>query len=527
MPTPELTNLGKDDIERLRKLAMEDLFVFAKGVLGFDWLTPHIHLPLCRLLENYRKNKRLMIVLPRGWLKTTLCSQAYPLWRGIRDSNVRVMLVQNTFTNACSKLDVIAGMVDKNPLFRTLFPEVLPEARSRWKSESRCLRRTRNLDASTFEAAGTRTQVTSRHYNVIIEDDTVAPDLDDLGQENLCPTKVEVDQAIGWHRIVPPLLVNPSQDQILVVGTRWFEKDLISWIKANDPTFVVYERSCREDKDGKSSESGEVTYPERFDAPALESLRNTMGPYLFSCLYLNKPIRSKDMIFQPEWIRYYETPPLNLICTTTVDPAGDPEDTKGEADWNVVLTVGKDLETGLIYVLEYTRKRCSPGELLTDLFRHVRTYHPVKVGLETTQYQKSLKYWIRERQRKESTHFLVESLTHTRKSKNARIMGLQPLLANGALRFRPHMKALINELIAFPYGEQDDVLDALASQLELLQATVSLSEQALEFQDIDPFDFSVAVKEITQRHERTKTKKYYDLVSPTSRLELSPLESPL
>jgi hypothetical protein len=34
-------------------LAKADLYVFAKGVLSLGWLTPEIHMPLCRLLELY------------------------------------------------------------------------------------------------------------------------------------------------------------------------------------------------------------------------------------------------------------------------------------------------------------------------------------------------------------------------------------------------------------------------------------------------------------------------------------------
>ena len=163
-------------------------------------------MPLCEKLENYKENTRMQFVLPRGWLKTTLCSQAYPMWRACKDPSIRVLLTQNTYKNAVSKLKPIKANFESNPLLRTLFPEVLPNNRSTWTGDSLCLNRPKAFNESTFEAAGVRTQVTSRHYDIIIEDDTVAPDFDELGGQALLPTKDQVEQAIGWHRLASPLL---------------------------------------------------------------------------------------------------------------------------------------------------------------------------------------------------------------------------------------------------------------------------------------------------------------------------------
>lgn len=498
----------------LRELAQRDLYVFAKGVLGFDWLVPHIHLPLCRLLERFDEYPKLKITLPRGWLKTTLCSQSYPMWRAISNPNVRCLLVQNTFGNAVAKNRVINATFKGNDLFRTLWPEILPDRNCVWKQESMCIKRPKTtLTESTFEAAGAGTQVTSRHYDLIDEDDTVAPDLSDLGEQNLCPTKEDIVQAIGWHRLVPPLLVDPSKSQNLVVGTRWFEKDELSWIEENEPSFVSYTRSCREDSFGESCEDGEITYPERFNAKVLAGIRETLGPYMFSCLYLNKPLRSQDMVFDQEWIKYYETEPEGLICYTTVDPAGDPEETKSDPDFNVVLTTGKSLSNGIIYVLGYWRKRCNPSELISEVFKQVRKWHPVKVGVESVQYQASLKYWIKERMRKQNIYFLIEGLTHGRRSKNMRIMGLQPLVNSGKLRFRVWMTGLTNELLSFPLGAHDDLIDALSMQLDLWALTVTEKKRKEAAFGVDPMDVTSAIEELQERRGKLRGKGVMDVMS--------------
>ncbi len=494
--------LNNDQIAELRKHAEDSLYFFAKGILGMDWMSPEIHGPLCEMLEN-PKNKRIKFTLPRGWLKTSLCSQAYPMWRACKNPNLRILLAQNTYKNAVSKLKPIKFAFEQNVLLKSLFPEVIPDSSCTWTLDSLCLRRSKSAAESTFEAAGVRTQVTSRHYDIIIEDDTVAPDFDELGSEALCPTKDDIEQAIGWHKLVPPLLTDMRLGQNLVVGTRWFEKDLLSWIDEKEPHFKSYTRACLENEKGEADENGKPVYPKRFDRQVLEELRATMGPYLFSCLYMNKPIRSSDMIFQPEWFRYYDTSPMvsNMAVFTTVDLAGDPEETKTDPDYNVVMTTGKCRQSGAIFVLDYFRKKCNPGELIDAIFTHVRLYHPVKVGIEAVAYQGTLAYWIKERMRKENLHFFVEGFTHGRRNKNVRIMGLQPMFASGSIMMRRHMGELVNELQSFPLGANDDLIDALASQQPLWGRVGTVKEDKKRVDWKNPFLFENIEAEIRGRLE--------------------------
>ncbi len=502
MAEKTLQSIPPETLALYRKMAQEDLYFFCRGILGYDWLVPHIHQPVCALLQN-SSNTRLRIVLPRGWLKSTICSVGYPCWLGVRNPNIRVLIAQNTFTNATKKLAGIRSQFKSNQLLKTLFPEVIPDRSHTDKSEAFELRRPKPHEEATFEAAGIRTQVVSRHYDVIIEDDTVAPDLDELGEDNMVPTKDDIEKAIGWHKLSLPLLTNPGTGRILIVGTRWFEKDLISWNTDHEPSYKGHSRACRE-SNGEPDESGPAVYPERFSDKVLEEMEAALGPYMFSCLYMNKPIRSDNMVFQPEWFTFYETPPEDLICYTTVDLAGDPEESKGkETDFNVVMTCGKDLVTGRIYVLDYFQRRCNPSDLIAALFSHVRRFHPVKVGIESVAYQKSMIYWIKERMRSEGEYFWVEPITHGRRSKGSRIQGLQPLVNSGNLLMRSGHKALLGEMTAFPYGAHDDVIDALSMQLPMWAQTRSVKE-ARRIEEGDPWSVDGAMRELEGKAQKKK-----------------------
>ena len=504
--------------ELLREKGKSDLYFFAKGVLQFDRLNPRIHKPVCRLLELYegyndslarpwreyrrvllqsfrkrgversewkerlreikkRGIKRLAILMPRGWFKTTLVSIAYPIWRAVRDPNVRILIAQNTATNARSKGAELGEVILQSSFLRILYPEIIPTPRERWNVDGRCVPRDKAFAEATFEFVGRGTQVTSRHYNVIIEDDTVAPEKEDMGEDNVLPSQVDVSQAIGWHKLVPPLLDQVDKDQNIVVGTRWFEMDLLQWVMTEEKDFIVFMWAAREDERGRPSIQGEPVWKERFSEEVLRNLENSMGPYLFSCLYLNTPIRSDEMTFRPEWIRYYDVEPPTLMTFTTVDLAGDPMDSKGVVDENVVITCGKDMSEGRVYVLDYDAGRYSPSKVIDLIFSHVRKWHPVAVGIESVAYQRSLIHWIRQRQVNENLYFSIQALTNVKQSKEIRIRGLQPLVQNGMLLFRRGMERVISQLLVFPLGRHDDIIDALSMQLQLWRVAPSRREE--------------------------------------------------
>ena len=503
------------DLDLIRAHARQSLYFFAKGILGFDWLVPDIHGDVCLMLEDHSK-RRKKFVLPRGWLKTTVCTQAYPIWRGVHDPNLRVLLAQNNQDNARKKLKVIREQFEMNQLLRALYPEVLPTSNCVWSASSLCLNRSKAYPESTFECIGVRGQPTSRHYNIIIEDDTVAPDFDELGQETLAPSHDDVRKAVAWHSLALPLLTNPSTDEIIVVGTRWYEHDLMSHIERNEPQYAVIERSCREDKNGVSDPRGMVTYPERFDEDVLAEYEATLGPYFFSTLMLNRPVSIGDMLFRAEWFHQYEElpPRQSLHVYTTIDPATDPElssSRSDDLDYSVVMTCGKDMITGNIYVLDYFRERCNPGDMAAAIFEQVLTWRPIVVGYEDVAYQKSLDYWLKELMRQRSQFFILEPIKRVgRKSKETHIAGLQPIAASGALYLRNWMKELMTEFLSFPRGSHDDLIDALAMQTQLWRRTRSKREMRQSLERTDPFSLDAAIASIRARHRTHRDSIIFD-----------------
>ena len=143
----------------------------------------------------------------------------------------------------------------------------------------------------TFEAAGSGTDITSRHYDVVIEDDTVAPKKDKISGLVKQPTQNEIEKAIGFHKLVHPLLVHPTKSQIVVVGTRWAVRDLLGWLDVNAPEYFTINRKARE---------GGVAIWDRFNEDVLNELERVMGPYMYAMLLENTPTASINQVFKRE-----------------------------------------------------------------------------------------------------------------------------------------------------------------------------------------------------------------------------------
>lgn len=495
----EVVGGGPVDLERCRT----DLFYFAREVLGYSLLEESIHGPLCRMLAD-ASNRRVAVCLPRGWFKSTVCSVAFPVWLAVHDPNVRILVVQNTMDNAVLKLRSIGAHFEENALLRRLYESAMPTPSCVWTDRAKSLPRSKAHAEPTFSAAGVRTRIVSRHYDVIIEDDTAAPELDDLGLEGgLLPTADQMEQAIGWHNLAQPLLTDLQKGRIVVVATRWFERDLLSYIREKQPQYVWYERAAVE-RDGVADDSGELVWPSRFGREVLDELKQTMGPYFYNALYLNRPVSTADAVFKPEWFKHYRAEQWAELVKdkraatyTTVDMATDPALAKGVTDYTAVVTCTKLLDTGEIYVRRVTRRRMNVVEMVDAVLEHCIEFDPVRVGVEAISFQRVLMYALQERMRQMDRFWTVELLHTGTRSKEQRISALQPLFAAGKVFLMPEHAILESELLAFPRGKFDDCADALSMQLQVMGRTGYWQDKQIEVNN--PLSIGATVKYLQRR----------------------------
>lgn len=215
---------------------------------------------------------------------------------------------------------------------------------------------------------------------------------------------------------------------------------------------VVYEKAIRDD--------GSLFFPERLTREFLDNARKVMGSYLWSNQYQNEVIPRDEIVFRPEWIRYYTELPSRKHTFAFVDPAISLED---GADYTGVVVVDVDV-TNSWYVRVAQRYRITPTQTVDLIFKIIKEYQPMCIGVESVAYQKALIYMIDVASRDKRVIAPIKEIKPDNQvSKEYRIQGLVPRFEWGRIFLSKGFTDLEDELSSFPRAKHDDLLDALAN----------------------------------------------------------------
>jgi len=451
---------------------LDNFSYFCQAFLDDKYYDAIFHTDLCHFVQS--AGNQILIVLPRTFLKTTIVGQMFALWLASRNPSIRILVTSNTTPNAQKTVRSIRSVIEGNPLYRYYFPELIPHfSKVRWSDSCACLNRPEDYPEGTFEAAGIGANIIRRHFNVIIEDDTVAPKKDELTGQEAMPSKEDIEKAIGFHRLTIPLLIN-EDDIRIVIGTHWASYDLLNYVKENEK-FAIYDRKCYLD-------DGSPLY-KRFSLKRLQTIKEGMGMYMFSMLYLNQPLAKEFMAFNPDWFRYYEEDELPKIDETviTIDPA-DPPTGKKSQDYSAIVSVAHTKKG--MYIRRYRRRRLTDGQLIKEGMDMAEMDNAYKIRIETNKYA-HLEAGFREEMAKRNKYYSIDAVKAKLIQKEARIKNrLSPLFENGVVYMKKGMRELEEELTTFPHGRHDDLIDALSWQVHRYQAT-DYPEKSEEKQVID------------------------------------------
>lgn len=464
----------------LREACLARFAYFACLMQDEGWFDP-IHAILCdSIQEEIEKPSRgdgiskMLVVMPRGSLKSTIITKLLPIWLTIRDKNIRCLICANTNPNASKKIEDIRGLYEKNELFRALFPELQPDRDDRWTNVAASVSRTAAYPEATYESAGLKTKIISRHYNLIIEDDTMAPDDSDMHMEGgellIIPSLEDINRAIGWHKLAYPLLVPKGQRVRIVVTTRWAEEDLADHVQKKEH-YKVFDVPA--EKDGK------ITFTNFYSREQLDQLHEDFGTYIYSLLYLNKPVMAKDKKFKEEWFHTVQAQevPVDGTAVISIDPAIGQD--AGNCDTAIIRCVHK---RPLIYVTHVIRGRFTPAETISHTLNLVEldyenTSH---IMCEANGYQMALVYGLNDAM-KERRIFKSVQEVFAKQAKTSRIEAMQPLFQSGRVIFVEGIDSqLRSQLVQYPYGKLVDVIDALAQQLLNYRGTFKKKEEEVK-----------------------------------------------
>lgn len=183
--------------------------------IDFNDVNPRTHGEIIYNLESDAKRK--LITVPRGSLKSSIASIAYPIFKILRDPNERILIDTEVYSNAVLYLRAIKTIL-KSEAFMDVFGNLEGDV---WQEQSIVVStRTKTYKEPTITCGGIGTTRVGMHYSTIIGDDYNS-------REN--SKSREHAQKVVDHFRYNLNILEPTGEYV-IIGTRYSENDLIGFI---------------------------------------------------------------------------------------------------------------------------------------------------------------------------------------------------------------------------------------------------------------------------------------------------------
>jgi predicted phage terminase large subunit-like protein len=212
---------------------------------------------------------------------------------------------------------------------------------------------------------------------------------------------------------------------------------------------------------GIYDEDGRSIFERKLPTSFLDSIKRAQGPYVFANQYLNEIIPTELQSFKREWLVYYNSLPSSIHNFMFIDPAISQADS---ADFTGVVVVAVDADKRW-YVRYARRHKITPPQIIELIFALAKEFDPQIIGIEDVAYQKALLYFMDEEMRRRNVLLPIKGVKPpTDRNKQMRILGaLVPRFFSGTVMLNRGLTDLELELLKFPRGSHDDLIDALAA----------------------------------------------------------------
>lgn len=397
-------------------------------------------------IKEQRTGKRYVWAAPRGHAKSTLMSLIVPIWWAVHGYKKYIILVADTSHQAEGFLAAIIHEFEENDLLRTEY-DVTPAMDRKGQPVAWRDREIALANGVTIAAYGAGKAIRGTKRGESRPDAIV---VDDLENDEHVRTEDQRNKLDGWF-LRALLNLGDLDTDIYMVGTV-IHYDSVLARRLEDEAWTSHKWRAL-------SDDGTVLWPEKWSREALDKKRNEIGSNAFAGEFQNDPTRGDAGIFRDGWIRYHEliTVPENLPTFAGVDLAISQKET---ADKTAIVIVA--LGDNEVFVLDAYTDRLSFGEAEQAIIARCRDCS--LTGIESNAYQVAMAEQLMRR----SPLPIREIFVH--KDKVTRAVELSAHVEAGRVKFRKGDKSqqeLIKQLLDFPLGSRDDLVDALGYAVKL------------------------------------------------------------
>ncbi len=433
---------------------------------------------ICEALEDVERyivsegkegTGRLIINIPPGHGKTLHASVLFPAWFMGRNPDKKVILASYGASLSEKASRDVRNLMESQEYqkvfgrmaIRANVPnpvEVDPEGRSvqSWEIHKRL---------GGLTAAGVGGPLIGRRTNLFVIDDP-HKDRDEAESDTMRQNVWEWYTSVALTRL-------QKGGAVVIIMQRWHEDDLVGRLLERHPeewkTIVL--PAIADENDPMKRRPGEVLAPDMFDMNWLMQYKNVAPPRDWFSMYQQVPTAADGDVFRKEWFQYSDLPDKNDIsygiqiwdCAMTE---------KEENDWSACATLYVTRDG--VHVADIYRGHLSFPDLKARMFDQYnqwnRFFRISRIGIENrvagTSVLQSLK--------KESNLPIIplEPESKLGKSKLQRAQSVSGYVQAGRVTFRKGASWLSDfehELLAFPRGKHDDMVDAFVYGLISVQ----------------------------------------------------------
>lgn len=460
-----------------RKKAQEGLMPFVKYTMP-EFEDGEHHDQIVEALEAVERGDidRLMIFAPPRHTKSELASRRFPAWYLGRHPDNQI--IQSTYSGEFA-LDFGRDVkkIVSSPEFNKIFPDVTLAADS--KANNRF--RTNGKGIAVYVGVGGA--VTGRGAHIALIDDP-------FKNRQEADSEVRRETVWKWYTSTLRTRLMPNGAIILIL-TRWHEDDLAG---------RLLERQGRVEDGGEwtvvelpaikneGTDHEEALWPEWFDLDNLHRTKRDIGQRDWSALYQQKPTPDEGDYFRRDWVRWYDREELPK-CYNYIYSDYATKDGSGDFTVHMVIGVGTD---GTYYIRDMWRGQKDAGIWVDSLFNLESVYKPLKVWGEKGGIYNTVLPSIKKQMKTTKQYFRIDAMASVA-DKPTRARAFQALMANGKVRFprgKEWVSDLITELLHFPAGKHDDMVDTLsmmARQVDTMKTPENVVKKDKSNSGYDPY----------------------------------------
>lgn len=430
-------------------------------------------------LENPR-NRQVAFEVFRGGAKTTIL-QAFTTKRIAYGISHTIMYVSASQAHSIRSLRWIRAQIENNKKWSEFFGL---QRGGKWTDEHMEIWHPLLGFNITLIAAGITGQV--RGINV----DSYRPDLivvDDADDEETTGTpeqrkKTEERFFGAILKSLTPASENPDS-KIVVLATSLHREDLINKCHV-DPTWQTQKFPIL---DGNQESTWPVRHPTA-EVLADKAAHISRGQILLWLREMECTVGDEETAtFRSSWLRYWDTLPDRMIVVVSCDPAPPPSEAqlrKGLRDKDEEVWSVQALYNGHYYLLEQqAAKDHDPEWSINTFFALCLRWKPIRVRIETTAYQRTLKSLLEREMRARKVYFMIEEYSDRRKKRHRILQAFSGIASQGMFFVHASQQGFISQFAAYPNVDHDDRVDAAAMGMDCLQELSALEDMDMFEED--------------------------------------------